>query len=97
MYYQATSNDDCYVKTKSAGKNEFSITLANEYGYPYFCRNFTVYGRLRRDTARFCAVCHRNPGDRNTGRLRYRDCIVYGRMYAVFSLDTVVNHDPGLE
>ena len=53
-----------------------------------------VYGEK---TARFCAVFHRNPGNRITGRLRYRDCTVYGRMYAVFSLDTVVNHDPELQ
>ena len=30
--------------------------------------------------ARFCAVFHRNLGNRNTGRLQYRDCTVYGRI-----------------
>ena len=62
-----------------------------------FRRKFAVYGRLRQDTARFCAVFRRNTGTRNTDRLQCRNCIVYGRMYTVFSLGTAVNHRPGLQ
>ena len=38
----------------------FAVTSS----YTAVCRE------IRRDTSRFCAVFHRNPGNRNTGRLQ---------------------------
>ena len=58
---------------------------------------FTVSGRLRRDTAHFRAVFRRNPGNRKTDRLQYRDYTLEGRMYTIFSLNMVVNHRPSLQ
>ncbi len=54
-----------------------------------FSRNFTVYEEIRHENGPYSAVIL-------VIVIRHRICTAYGRMHAVFSLQTLAKHRPGL-